>query len=143
VVNAEDVFVTGVPGSTIAERVTVTASGVLDAARLTALAAVELVMQEQATLAANLDDDGQAVALHVTGDVSLPATACYTVGLGDGVRPASRTLLVAADGAIVTPGAATTWTRMGGQSGASRVVVDPVTSTIWLHSPQGTIMFLR
>jgi autotransporter-associated beta strand protein len=143
VVNAEDVFVTGVPGSTIAERVTVTASGVLDAARLTALAAVELVMQEQATLAANLDDDGQAVALHVAGDVSLPTTARYTVGLGDGVRPASRTLLVAADGAIVTPGAATTWTLTGGQSGASRVVVDPVTSTIWLDTPQGTIMFLR
>jgi autotransporter-associated beta strand protein len=143
VVNAEDVFVTGVPGSTIAERVTVTASGVLDAARLTALAAAELVMQEQATLAASLDANGQAVALHVEGDVSLPVAARYTVGLGDGVRPASRTLLVTADGAIVTPGAATTWTRTGGQSGASRVVVDPATSTIWLYSPQGTVMFLR
>ena len=84
-------------------------------------------MQEQAT-GGEPDANGQAVALHVEGDVSLPVAARRTVGSATACT-VSRTLLVTADGAIVTPerqrlGRAREGSRAPARGGRSRHVND-------------------
>jgi hypothetical protein len=143
VVNAADVYAAGAPGATAVELLTVTAQGVLDASRLTALAVGALELQQDATLAAVFDATGATPALQVAGDVTLPAAARYTVSLAGAAKPPSSALLVAADGALLTPSGTTAWTHSGAVSRASRVTVDAATRTVWLATPRGTLLGLR
>jgi autotransporter-associated beta strand protein len=143
VVNAADVSVTGVAGGTAADRLTVTAAGVLDASRLAALAVGELVLEEGATLAAVFDAAGAAAELHVAGGATLPAAAQYTVRLAGTALPPGRAVLVASGGAMLEPSGATVWTHAGAVSRASRVVVDAAAREILLLTPRGTLIQVK
>ncbi|MFA6631429.1 MAG: autotransporter-associated beta strand repeat-containing protein, partial [Kiritimatiellia bacterium] len=113
VINAADVYVAGPAGGMSVDLLTVASGGVLDAARLTALAVTDVDMQEQATLAAVLDAAGAATVLSVSGDLTLPAAARYTVLLTAGAMPPSSALLIAAGGAVLTPSGTTAWAHAG------------------------------
>ena len=143
VINAADVYVAGAPGSVAADLLTVTAQGALDASRLAALTVGALNLQAGATAVAAFDSTGKVSTLHVTGNVTLPATANYTVSLTDAVKPSSSALLIAADGALLEPSGATVWTHVGAVSRASRVTVDAAVRNIWLSTPSGTLLLLQ
>lgn len=143
VINAADVFVEGAAGGTSVDLLTVASGGVLDAARLAALAVGDLDMREQSVLAVAFDAAGAAPVLNVSGDLTLPAEARYTVSLTAGVAPPSSALLIAVDGTVLTPAGATAWAHAGQVSRASRVIVDAAARTVWLNTPRGTLLSVR
>lgn len=143
VINAGGVSVAGAENSVSAERVTVTATGVLDATRLPALSAGDLEMREQATLAATFDLLGALPVLRVGGDLVLPSAARYTVSSAGSALPPGRALLIAAEGSVLPLADSTVWTHVGSDSLASQVIVEKGTRTVWLNTPSGTLLWLQ
>ena len=144
VVNAPDVYVAGAEGCTVADRVTVTKDGALDASRLAALAVGDLALQERATLAVTFDAAGATPVLRVSGGVTLPGEARYTVArTGTALPPGSALLIAAGESIVAPPLGATTWVHAGTASRVSRVIVNAATRTIWLNTPRGTMLSLR
>jgi len=141
VVNSTNVFVSGTAGGTAVAKVTVTAAGALNAAALTALSAAALELQEQATLQAAFDAQGQVTVFTVTGSLTLPQSARVVVT--GGIKPPSSVLLIKASGGIVSAGGSTGWTNAGTQSRASNVWVNTAAGEVWLKTPRGTAMFFR
>lgn len=141
VVNAANAFVTGAPGATSVDLVTVTASGVLSVAVTDALAIGDLTFADQATLAVALDAEGGTSVIAVSGDLTLPATARFVVT--GTAKPQTKILLIAAAGIIDMPSGQTVWTKVGTFSSASQVLVNAETNEVWLNTPQGTLLMLR
>lgn len=143
VVNATGVFVDGAAGGTIADRVRVTAQGVLSAQALSGLSIGDLTFEEQATLGVLIDTVGTVAAFHVAGDLALPVSARFVVALQGSVKPHATLVLVTAGGSVQMPGGGTAWVNAGTVSGASTVFVDADGKRVLLKTPRGTQIMVR